>query len=132
MSRSASTASRTRRSRSKNPDSDAGDSAPNPDPSIFEAAFVIDDGDEPSRSGTPKPVPPEKDAPNGESTGHAEAGEKSNPNGDGKEGSSREGHAAGDGAAHAAKPPLSLELRQKLRKLEKLESTYPGAWQLLY
>jgi hypothetical protein len=137
MSRSASSASRTneggagRRSRSKNPDSDAGSSAPNPDPAFFEAAFVIDDGDEPSRAGTPKPVPPEKDAPNGEPT-QTEAAQKSNPGGDGKEGSSREGHAAGEGAAHATKPVLTLELKQKLRKLEKLEATYPGMWSLIF
>ncbi|KAL7785627.1 vesicular transport protein [Trichoderma ceciliae] len=130
VSRSASTSSRRnesvsgRRPRPKDPGSDAGDSAPNPDPAIFEAAFVIDDSDEPSRAGTPKPVPPEKDTANGESTGHAEAGEKSNLNSDGKEASSRDGHA-GDGVAHATKPALTLELRQKLRKLEKLESTYP-------
>lgn len=96
----------------------------NPDPAIFEAAFVIDDGDEPSRAGTPKPVPPEKDAPNGESTSHAEAAQKSNASG--KEGSSRDGHAASEGATHAAKPVLTLELKHKLRKLEKLEATYPG------
>lgn len=132
MARSASSASRAgeggagRRSRSKNPDAEAGDAAPNPDPAIFEAAFVIDDSDEPSRAGTPKPVPPEKDVPNGESTGRAEAAQKSNPGGDGKEGSSRDGHAAGEGATHTAKPVLTLELKQKLRKLEKLEATYPG------
>ncbi|UKZ84458.1 Autophagy protein [Trichoderma asperellum] len=63
MARSASSASRAgeggagRRSRSKNPDAEAGDAAPNPDPAIFEAAFVIDDSDEPSRAGTPKPAP---------------------------------------------------------------------------
>lgn len=138
MSRSASSNSRTneggagRRSRSKNPDSDAGGSAPNPDPAFFEAAFVIDDGDEPSRAGTPKPpLPPEKDTPNGESTGDAEAAQKSNPGGDGKEGSSREGHAAGEGAAHTTKPVLTLELKQKLRKLEKLEATYPGMSSLI-
>lgn len=138
--RSASTSRRNesvsgRRPRPKNPASDAGDAAPNPDPAIFEAAFVIDDSDEPSRAGTPKPAPPEKDAPNGEVTGHAEAGENSNANADGKDGSSRDGHAAADGAAHATKTALTPELRQKLRKLEKLESTYPGtshAWQLMF
>jgi hypothetical protein len=77
-------------------------------------------------------VPPEKDTPNGDSTGHAEAGQKSNSGGDGKEGSSREGHAAGEGAAHTTKPVLTLELKQKLRKLEKLEATYPGMCSLIF
>lgn len=126
MSRSASSTSRTnegsagRQSRSKNPDYEGGDAALNPDPAIFEAAFVIDDGDESSRAGTPKPVPPEKDAPNGEAAGQAEAAQKPNPSGD--------GHAAGEGATHTTKPVLTLELKQKLRKLEKLEATYPGMW----
>ncbi|KAL6797848.1 vesicular transport protein [Trichoderma sp. SZMC 28013] len=122
--RSASTSRRNesasgRRARPKNAGSDAGDAAANPDPAIFEAAFVIDDSDEPSRAGTPKPAPPEKDATNGEATGHTEAVENSNANADAKDGPSR------DGAAHATKPALTPELRQKLRKLEKLESTYP-------
>ncbi|KAH6607072.1 hypothetical protein Trco_003385 [Trichoderma cornu-damae] len=131
LSRSASTSSRRNESVSggrpphKDPGSDAGESAPNPDPAIFEAAFVIDDSNEQSRAGTPKPVPSEKDALNEEPTGHAEAGKKSNPNADGKESSSRDNPAAGDGVAHATKPGLTLELKQKLRKLEKLESTYP-------
>jgi hypothetical protein len=84
---------------------------------------VIDDSEEPSRAGTPKPVPPEKDAPAGEPVGNAEAGGDSgpsNPNVDGKDASSH------DGAANAPKPALTPELRQKLRKLEKLEATYPG------
>ncbi|KAK4071068.1 uncharacterized protein Triagg1_6435 [Trichoderma aggressivum f. europaeum] len=122
--RSASTSRRNdsasgKQARPKNPGSDAGDAATNPDPAIFEAAFVIDDSDEPSRAGTPKPAPPEKDATNGEATGHAEAVENPNANADAKDGPSR------DGAAHATKPALTPELRQKLRKLEKLEATYP-------
>ncbi|KAL7956366.1 vesicular transport protein [Trichoderma compactum] len=125
-SQSASTSRRNesalgRRARPKNAGSDAVDAATNPDPAIFEAAFVIDDSDGPSRAGTPKPAPPEKDATDGEATGHAEAVENSNANADAKDGPSR------DGAAHATKPAPTLtpELRQKLRKLEKLESTYP-------
>lgn len=124
--RSASTSRRNesgsgKRARPQNPGSDAGYAATNnPDPAFFEAAFVIDDSEEPSRAGTPKPAPPEKDAPNEEATGHAEAVENSNGNADAKDGASR------DGDAHATKPALSQELRQKLRKLDKLESTYPG------
>ncbi|XWW94511.1 hypothetical protein V2A60_002454 [Cordyceps javanica] len=68
ISRSASNSSRqgpnaARRSRPSNGNTDGVETPPNPDPAVFEAAFVIDDSDEPSRAGTPKPPVPEKDAP---------------------------------------------------------------------
>ena len=81
--------------------------APNPDPAVFEAAFVLDDSDDPSRTGTPKPAPPEKDAPDTAKDGLKPDAAES----DGKD---------------APMAELSPEIRQRLRKLEKLEATYPG------
>ncbi|KAH9226880.1 hypothetical protein K456DRAFT_1092089 [Colletotrichum gloeosporioides 23] len=93
-----------------------GDSPSNPDPAVFEAAFVLDDSEEPSRAGTPKP-PTMEDKTDEKKEKVEEAGQ----NGDEK----KEGDAGAATAAPAAAPELSPEVRTKLRKLEKLEKTYP-------
>lgn len=116
-------------------DADAG--AADTDPAVFEAAFVIDD-EEPSRSATPMP-PTSQDS-------------KSPENGDTVDDKAEEGEKGGTGAGNTAKdtdkngddegrksegdkpapPPkpttteLPPDVRAKLRKLEKLEKTYPG------
>lgn len=96
-----------------------GDSPSNPDPAVFEAAFVLDDSEEPSRAGTPKP-PAMEDKTDEKKEKVEEAGQ----NGDEK----KEGDAGAATAAPAAAPELSPEVRTKLRKLEKLEKTYPGGY----
>jgi hypothetical protein len=98
---------------------------------VFEAAFVIDDSDEPSRTGTPKPPVPEKDAPSQNEAATTNDGDKPgdrNVSKDGTADNSNEkpaGNTAGEksSAQSQAVPP---EIKQKLRKLEKLEATYPG------
>lgn len=112
--------------------SDAGD-APNPDPAVFEAAFVIDDSDEPSRAATPLPPNAADEKKSDNTNGQGNMPEDKTPEG---QGANDEGSAdkAQDGAtdAPATKPQapklqeMSPEIRQKLRKLEKLEATYPG------
>lgn len=102
--------------------------APNPDPAVFEAAFVIDDSDEPSRSGTPAPPPPpEKDNIDGGrmSAPKGEEGDKSLANGANADKEHADDKSKEDGDAPAP-AELSPEIKQRLRKLEKLESTYPG------
>ncbi|PHH69448.1 hypothetical protein CDD82_7748 [Ophiocordyceps australis] len=112
-SRSASTSSR-RAARSK---ATSLTDAPNPDPAVFEAAFVIDDGDDASRAGTPKPLPPEKD----------EAAPDGAPLSNGAHDARRDAETARDGTADMAQDASELtpEIKQRLRKLEKLEATYP-------
>lgn len=133
-SRTASTSSRkanaspTKRDGAKKAAADAGDAA-NPDPAVFEAAFVIDDSDEPSRAGTPKPPAAADEAKAGTSTDQTSGA-------DGKPSETKDESAtdkAAEGVADAPKPEppakpqeLTPEIRQKLRKLEKLEATYPG------
>lgn len=106
----------------------------NPDPAVFEAAFVLDDSEEPSRAGTPKPVPPEKDVKDTDSNPQNGISHKTQ---DGKEeGAMEKKSGSQDGspsqprvtelAPTPAASELSPEVRQKLRKLEKLEATYPG------
>lgn len=118
----------------------AGDSALNPDPAVFEAAFVIDDSDEPSRAGTPKPVlPSEKSTLNGDAAAaKIESSEKRQDGGDQKKDGIDNKEAAGGeeapGSTNQVVPATSApaaseltpEIRQRLRKLEKLEATYPG------
>ncbi|KAM0227055.1 hypothetical protein ACHAPO_011836 [Fusarium lateritium] len=133
-SRTGSTSSRKgdaipgQRAKSRKQASDLGD-APNPDPAVFEAAFVIDDSDEPSRAATPLP-PTGADADN--TNGQENVSEGKTPEGRGAkdEASMNKGQDGGTDAPatkpQAPKPQeLSPEIRQKLRKLEKLEATYP-------
>ncbi|KAG6224598.1 hypothetical protein E4U34_000197 [Claviceps purpurea] len=145
-SRSGSTSSRKsdanaagRRPRAKKPSTDITDNgAPNPDPAVFEAAFVIDDSDEPSRTGTPAPPPPpEKDTPEGLGTsstitknGRAQDGASQDVGNSEKEtGSGKspatDGATTNTSAQAANNTELSPEIKQRLRKLEKLEATYP-------
>ncbi|KZZ88466.1 grip [Moelleriella libera RCEF 2490] len=140
-SRSASTSSRRsdsnatgRRSRSKKASFDVTDPAlPNTDPAVFEAAFVIDDSDEPSRSGTPGLPPQEKGELGTETTSVATQeglAEKVEHNGTlNHKVNGGESVQSDNGAPHAPHAPttdLSSDVKQRLRKLEKLEATYPG------
>jgi hypothetical protein len=113
---------------------DLADAPANPDPAVFEAAFVIDDSDDPSRAGTPKPDDTEvkrqlqgtTDDPLSTSNSQ-ETHEKGDDNAaaqvadDSGVPSSKSETGSGPGASD-----LTPEIRQKLRKLEKLEATYPG------
>lgn len=128
-STSRSAQSPARRPRPKKTASDAkdgGDSPSNPDPAVFEAAFVIDDNEEPSRAGTPKPAADKmEDKPEEKAKDKADEGQ----NGDnGKEGEETKGAAGAPPPPPAAASELSPEVRTKLRKLEKLEKTYPGGY----
>ncbi|KAG6040642.1 hypothetical protein E4U41_007638, partial [Claviceps citrina] len=148
-SRSGSTSSRRsdanaaaagRRARAKKSSTDItdNDGAPNPDPAVF----VIDDGDDPSRPSTPSPpAPPEKDTPDGCGSGTpataAAAGTDAQAGTTTPDGAVAEKKPAVDGAATTtsnanspdasttAPADLSPEIKQRLRKLEKLEATYP-------
>ncbi len=140
VSRSGSTSSRgggvKRPARAKKPSTDITNTdaaPPNPDPAVFEAAFVIDDSDEPSRAGTPKPQVPEKDGvavkngegepnskPDDADASKAAAGDRAK--GDGEDGAGR----GTSSSSSSSSQDLSPEIKQRLRKLEKLEATYPG------
>lgn len=120
--------------RAKKTTFDASEAAVNPDPAVFEAAFVLDDSDEPSRAATPKPALPEKDTTekdkmNDDKTIN-EKEEAATADADVKKAAGKD-----DGSPEppkkdtdASKPSaeLSPEIKQRLRKLEKLEATYPG------
>ncbi|RYP27396.1 hypothetical protein DL768_011241 [Monosporascus sp. mg162] len=122
------TDSATRR-RPKKPSQDVanGDTGPNPDPAVFEAAFVIDDDD----GDAPKPTPPEKDfkdanddAPRTSEGDRKEAKVAQNGEKPVQEARSSSGDRPKD-VANSAPAELSPQIKAKLRKLEKLESTYP-------
>lgn len=110
--------------------------AANPDPAVFEAAFVIDD-EEPSRSTTPLPPSEHKNSQDG-----GDGSQDDRPDGDKgdtgaghgsrdpeKDGGGDEKRADEDKPVPPPKPAaaeLPPEVRARLRKLEKLEATYPG------
>ncbi len=112
---------------------DANADGANPDPAVFEAAFVIDDADDsaaPSRVATPaladmsskeakagesaKDTPPAADAPTNGTADAPASGEN--------------GEVTGAAAAPGTPSTFELppEVRARLRKLDKLEKTYPG------
>ena len=123
ITRSASTAGRSASSRNESPAArglrsknvDVSNEPRGPDPSEFESAFVIDD-EEPSRVGTPTT---DDVSPTKGTEGATQDSEKAPSNGT---------EDASDKAAEPApvSTELPLEVRQKLRKLEKLESRYQG------
>lgn len=128
----------TQASRRPRPSQDmsADGTAATSDPAVFEAAFVIDDTDEtntPSRVGTPvstdkegkgkdPATPASNTEPVKEGTDPLQNGDRSSVN----------RSAAGQTARSGTTTPsttaeLSPEIRVRLRKLDKLEKTYPGS-----
>ncbi|KAH8590690.1 hypothetical protein B0O99DRAFT_691251 [Bisporella sp. PMI_857] len=110
-SRTASPATRPRKPKSKDYDA----STKGPDPSEFESAFVIDDESaEPSRSGTPaNATMAEKSATDGTSSVYdaSTAGEKQAP-------------SPATEPVEKASIELPTEVRQKLKRLEMMETKY--------
>lgn len=94
------------------------DGAKGVDPSVFEGAFVIeDDSEEPSRAGTPA-IPEMKPEVIGEKGATAETA------------GSVQSDAVNEKVDISPKPSstmdLPVEVRSKLRKLDKLEARYQG------
>ncbi|RCI17379.1 hypothetical protein L249_1691 [Ophiocordyceps polyrhachis-furcata BCC 54312] len=120
-----------KRPRAKRPSSvDTSDAAPNPDPAVFEAAFVIDDSDEPSRAASPRPPQPSKDDSLQDPLAESEKPAiDDHAQGQDEKGSRDDGGPNRQAADPPSHPPaatgLTPEIRQRLRKLEKLEATYP-------
>lgn len=100
---------------------------------MFEAAFALEDSEDPSRSGTPKP-PSEKDEKLKSSTANMQEVKEATPAKNGTstpdpEKNKGEEAGAGDkgtGEGAGSAPELPMEVRVKLRKFERLESTYTG------
>ena len=141
MSRSGSgkNDSPAKRSRPKKPVQDVKDSdgAPNPDPAVFEAAFVIDDSEEfmadtvsePTVDGKRPEEEPKKedggDAPEN-TTGNGDTPEpRDNGDSDGRSTGAPNKTEKKEAAKAVAKVELPQDVRVRLRKLEKLEATYP-------
>lgn len=114
-------------------DKDGEASAVNPDPAVFEAAFVIDD-EEPSRTATPAPTSNEKksseheESKGGGTQGDTEAestGKDPEKNG-GDDTTKKPDSSKPLPTPKTAATELPPDVRARLRKLEKLEGTYPG------
>lgn len=131
LSRSNSSASTARKPRPKKSAQDASKDvdggAANTDPAVFEAAFVIDD-DEPTRASTPLPPSEKKDKQVQDDVSKGDGAEDTkDPEKGGVETQKTEGdNQAVSPSKSTAAPDLPQEVRAKLRKLEKLEATYPG------
>ena len=92
-----------------------------PDPKEFEPEFVIDDQDTPSRSTTPKPTQTRN-----EGVRNVESGAEKALAQDG--GLQAEDQKGAEAATPATAQELPTDVRVKLRKLEKLEFRYQGAY----
>ncbi|KAK6956059.1 hypothetical protein Daesc_001329 [Daldinia eschscholtzii] len=120
VSRTNSTNSSARR-KIKKPSQDIsnGDGAVNPDPAVFEAAFVLDDDDTESQL-----APSEKTV-----VGSLSDNEKDHSTATQNEEKKDQAGVGEDVNSKADAPPapaeLPLHIKSKLRKLEKLEATYP-------
>ncbi|KAJ9131725.1 Golgin IMH1 [Pleurostoma richardsiae] len=143
LSRSASNTSQAKGPRTRKVGQEAsrdtvnGDTGENPDPAVFEAAFVIDDTEDTSRGPSPKPPTTENDTTETDKAGskkdeteQVEDAANVAQNGD-KNSSSRSQNAVPTPTAKdstplkIAAPGVPPDMRSKLRKLEKLEATYP-------
>lgn len=119
--------------RVKKPQDTNGDNVPNTDPAVFEAAFALDEEEGEAKATAAEGVVDEKgtadeDAPK-ESFGSEEKSKGSALIEDGaaaeKNGQTKENTVDED--VSAIEPPQTVKL--KLKKLEKLEKTYPGVLQ---
>lgn len=134
-----------RRNRTKKPSQDisrdsTADTTPNPDPAVFEAAFVIDDPED------APPTPPVKEV-DGEAAPGASTTSSEKPNGVADKMGSTEDVQPSSAATHPnserTDPPkrpgdqaedtgnagvteLPADVRAKLKKLEKIEKSYGG------
>lgn len=96
---------------------------------MFEAAFALEDSEGPSRSGTPKPPGEKKEKEKSESP-KSRASNETGPaeNGASAPDTEKTKIGAGDKSTVGGTPiaELPMEIRVKLRKFERLESTYTG------
>ncbi|KAI0111158.1 hypothetical protein GGR51DRAFT_66942 [Nemania sp. FL0031] len=93
---------------------------PSPHPTVFETIFKLED-DPPSRSSTPKHASSGTDAKGG--TDQPDSGK--NDSSDGHNASTDKAEGA-DTSEKPDGPALPPGVQSRLRKLEKLEATYPG------
>lgn len=100
---------------------------------MFEAAFSLDDSEDPSRAGTPKPTSEKNEKGKSSSLGAHEAKPAENgastPDTEKKNGSESSVAGSGKGTTAEGDTPvaeLPMDVRVKLRKFERLESTYTG------
>ncbi|ORY60683.1 uncharacterized protein BCR38DRAFT_442147 [Pseudomassariella vexata] len=124
-----------RKTKKSSQDISNGDNGLNPDPAVFEAAFAIGDDETDTRASTPKPPVPDKDVTE-DKEASAAAGDRSEDTKEALEGENKgftptvtvTDSNGNDAASAPASTPADLppEVKAKLRKLDKLEKTYPG------
>ena len=95
---------------------------------MFEAAFALEDSEGPSRSGTPKNEKEKSGRAKPREANEATPAENGAPTPDAEKRKSGAEPGAGDKSTVGGTPiaELPMEVRVKLRKFERLESTYTG------
>jgi hypothetical protein len=120
--------------RAKKPAADSarlsGEGPANPDPAVFEAAFALEDSEDTSRAGTPKPAgePDAKTKPSDTDSQERKSTENGtmNPDVEKKSAAPAGSGASATAVGNVAVADLPMEVRVKLRKFDRLESTYTG------
>lgn len=110
-----------RKPRKSNQDTLSPDGIANPDPAVFEAAFVLDDedADPPLATTNVQTTPSDNAAKEGTVLDEKQ-------NGDAKTQADAARDEKSKDALSSSPAELPSHIKAKLRKLEKLESTYPG------
>lgn len=139
LSRSNSAKDSPAKRRTKKPGQDAanGDNLPNTDPAVFEAAFALDEEEAEAKATAEQPqAGSEKNG----STEGLSVEKKSTEDDDQatlcddqvtektKDASAGSNEKGGKPDPSSAPAELPAEVKTRLRKLEKLEKTYPGMW----
>jgi hypothetical protein len=94
---------------------------------VFEAAFVIDDAEDAGDTATPSSEGASAETKEKEAVASEDKMAKKNST-DSRGSSDAAQDAAEKVASEKATPELPAEVKTRLRKLEKLEKTYPGMW----
>jgi hypothetical protein len=114
----------------------ANDSAPNPDPAVFEAAFALDEEEAEARESMEKSATQDKvvkEGDDGAANGTDEKSVEKSVEQDQENGEKTDAAPASTADAPAEAPvELPADVKAKLRKLDKLEKTYPGTLPLCY
>lgn len=136
VSRTNSTNSPAKRKTKKpSQDNTNGDTAANPDPAVFEAAFVLDDEDADlatTQSATPTEKTVEEEEEETDTNNEKKNNGTSEQNGESKDQNDVGVDEKPKDIPSSAPAELPSHVKTKLRKLEKLEATYPGWLYLEY
>lgn len=116
-----------RRPKKPGQEASSADNVPNTDPAVFEAAFALDEEEAEAKLTAEKPATPGENGSNGAVDAVKDAGDTDEKIKDKSADGTLIMLEKADKEESAQSPAeLTPEIKAKLRKLEKLEKTYPG------